>query len=245
MTSPDHCLTGCTTTGAHLGTCEGECRGCVPRPAEYGHLCPWCWQRLNADITDLPELVAHLREVAEPHAQAAPPSDGRSKNDPAERNLLNDAINASDELHAALASWAHLIVEEHPTGLHGPDQRGAWITRDGSIAGIKPDSEATRRLVRWITPHLEWAASQDWAAEMRKELSQLIATTRARWPQADTRTRPIPDTPCPRCQHLALTYTPPSEYRAAFVVSCHNAECAHVYTEDEWDACLSALGRTA
>lgn len=247
MTEPRYCLAGCTTRGEHIPTCDGDCRGCVPRPAEHGHLCPWCWQRLNADITDLPALITHLRELAEPHAQAAPPSDGRGSNDPAEGNILNAAITAADDLHAALSSWAHVIVEEHPAGIHGPDQRGAWLTSTGNVAGLKPGSEATRRLVRWITPHLTWATEQDWAAEMRRELGNLIATTRARWPESDSRSRPIPDTPCSHCQRLTLTYTPPTEYRAAFVVSCTNPDCAHIFTEDQWDAHVATLGgrRTA
>lgn len=230
-----NCLSNCTIRNQHIPTCDGECKGCLPRPAEHGNLCPWCWQRLNADVTDLPGLVKHLREVGEPHAQAAPPSDGRSSNDPAEGSVLNDAVGAADALHATLASWANVIIEEHPTHLNGPDQRGAWVTSTGDVAGLKPGSEATRRLTRWITPHLDWAVHQDWAAEMRKELSSLIATTRARWPEADERTRPVSGAPCPRCQLITLAYTPPTHYGAAFVVSCTNPDCSCTFTEDQWD----------
>lgn len=276
------CIEGCTRHGKHLPDCTGyaadgidPCRGCQPRPAEFGLLCAFGWQRLNADVVDAPGLVRHLRDMAAIEDEATigslppgrptmfeidgkwvpihlghrslahltsqtpglkPPSDTRSHLDPAEGAILSTAVDAADELHATLTSWAMLILEKHPHGsrMTGPDPRGAWLTQYGATAGIR-DPEATARLVRWLLPLLPWCSEQEWAGEMRRELSEMIATTKARWPMDDTRTRPIRDTPCPRCDRIALTYTPPAVYRAPFVVACSNPECGRIFTEDEWE----------
>jgi len=256
------CITGCTTRGRHLTTCEtrdaeaNRCRGCTPRDAEFGQLCAWDWQRLNADVIDAPELVRHLREMAQPTAGAKPPSDGRGHGDPAESSVLSGAVDAADGVHATLAAWAHIILEEHPDrlGMRGPDERGAVITQqtlrrneDGvyvqkaTVWGIR-DAEATARLVKWLLPLLGWCAAQEWAGEMRREIGDVVRTTMARWPIAETRTRPLVDTLCPRCDHGSLVYTPPSAYRAPFVVACINPECGRIFTEDEWTRLVELLG---
>ena len=61
------CASGCSIRGEHLPGCDGtasgwdgeviECRGCLPRPAEFGRLCGWCWGRLQSAVCALPSLV--------------------------------------------------------------------------------------------------------------------------------------------------------------------------------------------
>ena len=262
MTTTKACLSGCTQRGSHLTTCETKgaeidpCTGCLPRAAEFGNLCPFCWQRLASDVVDAPGLVRHLRDMAEPDAGRKPAGDGRSMGDPAWGSILSAAIGAADEIHADLASWALLILEEHPNGarMAGPDEHGVWRSQDcwhvidgesvpkpSTVAGIHHDPEATVRLVKWLLPLLPWCSEQEWAGEMRRELSALIATTKARWPMEDTKTRAILGTPCPRCDHLSLNYTPPCAYKAPFVVACGNPECGRVFSEDEWERLVGLL----
>lgn len=253
------CASGCTIRGRHRTDCQdvcdckgapdnhrpgcdGTCSGCLPRAAEHGQLCAWCFQRLNSDVATAPALVRHLREVAEPHAGTQPLGDGGSARRHSERNLLSGAVDAADEVHAMLASWVHLILDEHPDGdrMTGPDQRGTWHTQYGATAGIRhPD--ATARLVEWLLPWLPWCAEQEWAAEMRREIGDVVRTTLARWPMADDRTRHIPGIACPRCDQVALTYTPPAVERAPFVVACANPECGRVFSEDEWTRLVGLL----
>lgn len=242
-----NCLSGCTVRGQHrpdpAEDHADECRGCLPRPAEEGQLCAWCWQRMSSDVATSPALVRHLREMAEPHAGTRPASDGRGYTDPAEGSILSGAVDTADGVHACLASWAHLILEEHPHGdqMAGPDERGAWLTRYGATAGVR-DPEATARLVRWLLPLLPWCSGQEWAGEMRKEVAETVRTALARWPMEDYRTRAIPATLCPRCDRASLTYTPPSVERAPFVVACTNPECGRVFSEDEWTRLVKLLG---
>lgn len=233
-----YCQAGCTIRGVHTDGCPGDdCKGCAPRTANHGQLCAWCYRRLEDDITTIPDLVRHLRVIGAPHAQTAPPSDGRNYHDPAEGNILPAAWTAADELHAMLASWALLILEEHPNGRHmvGPDEAGAWHTRYGTTVGIA-HIRATTALVRWLIPILEWCAGQSWAAEMRKEVSAAVSTAAARWPTATMTEPDRPVTmPCPRCELMSLRYSPPSVERAPFRVACTNPDCARIWTEDEWE----------
>lgn len=261
MTTIKACLTGCTIRNEHLTTCEtrntktNPCRGCLPRQAEYGNLCPWCWQRLHADTIDAANLVKHLRFIAEPDAAAKPPSDGRSHGDPAEADLIPDAINAADEIHSTLAAYAQLVIEEHPHGhvMRGPDLRGVWITQatihtdeygtyiqKATAAGIR-DTEATTRLVKWLLPLLPWCAEQDWAGVMRSELASTISTTMARWPTAETRLVKVKDVLCPRCDRASLTYMPPAYFRQELVIACVNPECGRVFREDEYARLIGLL----
>jgi len=307
-TAPSPCISGCTVRGDHRTTCETRdakvdpCKGCLPRDAETGLLCAWCFQRLQSDVATAPALIRHLRAMAQADAGADTTSDVHTGGDPAWGSILSAAIDAADEIHAMLASWAHLVLEEHPHGpmMRGPDERGARRTHtvavlDGEIADVYgpylrkstvagldsprtlgtvwverevtapvSDSQgrpivyvqrfaaggpitadpgmATSRLVSWLLPMLLWCAAQDWAGEMRREVSSAVRTTLARWPMDDTATRHIPATACPRCDLVSLTYTPPTWERQPFVVRCTNPECGRVFSEDEWTRLCALLG---
>lgn len=48
MTEPTTCVRGCTMPRQHYSDCADEdCRGCLPRRAEHGHLCQPCHRRLR------------------------------------------------------------------------------------------------------------------------------------------------------------------------------------------------------
>lgn len=260
-TSARPCLRGCTIRRQHQPNPPEDhdpdtCTGCLPRPAEYGNLCAWDWQRLNADVIDTPALVRHLHAEAEPHAGTKPPGDGRTYNDPSEGSVVSPAITAADEIHALLAAYAHLVLEEHPDGhrMAGPDERGVWRSentwhrneygtylRPSTPAGIR-DPEATARLVKWLLPQIPWCSEQPWAGEMRTEIAATVRTTMARWPTADTQQRAVPGVQCTSCARLSLVYTPTTGFRLPFHVACTNPDCGRVYTEDEYDG---AIGRLA
>jgi hypothetical protein len=167
-------------------------------------------------------MVVHLREIARLDRAAAtrPLSEMEHGGDPAEGTVLSAAYIAADELESDLASWAHLVLEQHPARLRGPNAR-PWY---GDIP-------------RWIAPQLAWCSRQEWAPAMRAELGATLATLRARWPTPEDaeRTRTIPGVPCPRCEQVSLEYSPPKWERMPFKVSCQNEDCARVFSEDEWE----------
>lgn len=121
------CIRGCMIARKHVKDCAGdeECGGCVPRLADKGLLCERCFTALRRDVALAPSLVRWLREHVEP---GGPNQDGKTtgtRNPPAP--LSTDAVAAADDLHAQLASWVLLILEEHPDRLHGPDWRGSVV----------------------------------------------------------------------------------------------------------------------
>jgi hypothetical protein len=261
LTTCDGTCTGCKSPGVHLKDhhgkprCKGACPGCLPRQAEFGGLCPWCWQRLHADIIDAAPLVKHLRYLAQPTAGTTPPGDGRTQSDPAHGSILSAAVDAADAVHALLAAYAQIILEEHPHGrvMAGPDERGVVITKStihsdaygtyvqkATVMGIR-DAEATARLVKWLLPFLPWCAEQEWAGVMRTELADIISTTMARWPVAETRMVKVKDTLCPRCDRATLTYMPPQVLRAELVIACSNPDCARIFREDEYARLIGLL----
>lgn len=220
------CGHGCTIRGSHRTDCTGTnpagkpCTGCLPRPAE-GYLCEWCYSVLTGAIEAIPDLVAHLYWIGEPVAQNNPATDTPpSREDPALADALPAPWLAADELESMLTGWAHVITEEHPNQpMRGPN-----------AAPWHGDT------VAWMRPHLPWVRHQYWSVDMRYELPRETATLRARWPTIeDTEGARRVTMPCPRCDQLTLTYTPPRNIGDKFVVSCDNPDCARVFSEDEFE----------
>jgi len=263
-TAPSPCISGCVQRGEHRQTCETRdaktdpCKGCLPRDAETGlRLCQWCWQRLNADVVDTPALVRYLWALG--HSGELSLAELKIHGgDASERGVLHAALDALDGLHACLASWAHLILEEHPDGarMAGPDDRGVqytattkWIDpkafprlEDGSepVVYIRPPEaagihtpEATSRLVKWLLPLLRWCAGREWAAEMRREIASVVRTTAARFPIAE-RTRAIPGVTCPVCERVSLVFDPATPERPSAQVDCTTRGCGVVFTQEEF-----------
>lgn len=217
------CATGCRITGEHRDICPGDCRGCLPRPAEHGTLCAWCYGRLTRDVADVPALISHLAQVSLGALSAsgtAYDAETFGAGDAAERTVLHSATLDADELWSLLTGWAQVVIEEHPNQpMRGP-AASPW---HGDV-------------VAWIAPHLEWVAGQEWAHEMRREMSEAIGRIRHRYPTVDD-VEPVKqlDMPCPRCNLVSLIYTPPRYAGQAFRVECTDPDCARVFSEAEWD----------
>lgn len=62
MSETTTCIRGCTYARRHETDCEDQdvCRGCLPRRAEYGHLCYTCHIRLSESLQNVPGQVALL-----------------------------------------------------------------------------------------------------------------------------------------------------------------------------------------
>lgn len=236
------CQSGCKSRGKHLGDCsDPECWGCVPRQASFGVLCGWCWQKLQGSVVDVPAATAHLVSVAHsPLKSSSRVSSGTGP--PGSVVLWSPALDAADELVAALGSWADLIVAEHPAGLRGPSQIGwRWSTRaarvvDGEVIvrdeqRLGASQSAVDHLVKWMLPHMEWVSEQSWAPEMRLELSSMLATIWARWPREERPRWSV--VPCPSCSG-PLAYDPPSQFGLQGRTYCVSEECGQVWSESEW-----------
>lgn len=214
-TSP--CNSGCTIRAEHLTTCEGDCRGCLPRPSAQGHLCQSCYNRTEHALTELAVRVPWLEQIgrtlaSEPSASASDETQVRG-GDPAEGSVLHAAFLQADAIRSDLNGWVLVVLEDR--GLrNGPG-----------------DAEPAR----WLLPHLPWLAAHEAAAEIVRETTRDLSQAMA-WPTPlDIEPAKHLDVPCPRCDTLALVYTPPRWEGHSFRVECTNPDCARVFSEDEWD----------
>lgn len=237
------CVRGCAVRGVHLPGCDGtglgragevaECLGCLPRPAEVGYLCPWCWGRLQSLVRTLPALIEHLFDMAAPSVRS--PSgrgDGGRGPRPGGHGLYPEALAAADDLHAVLATWCAEVAEECPQA--GPVPRVSRVTRTPLVEVVGPvGRDSTRRLVGWLEPHLEWVASQEWVGDLLEDLGPASARAWARWPVVEPERR-VTTVRCPRCGQRSLVVTPPSVRGAQETVRCSSRSCGLVLAEEDW-----------
>lgn len=231
--------------GVHLGDCDGfvlmdcwsgdcdECSGCLPRSAEVGRLCPWCWGRLQSLVRTLPSLVEHLFDMAEPSVSCplGRGEGGRSLR-PGERGLYPEAMAVVDDLHAMLATWCAEVAEECP-GV-GEVPRVSRVTRTALVDVVGPVGRgSTRSLVEWLEPHLEWVAAQEWVGDLLEDLGPACARAWARWPVVEPERR-VTAVRCPRCGQRSLVVVPPSVAGAQEMVRCTQRACGVVLAEEDW-----------
>ena len=95
------------------------------------------------------------------------------------------------------------------------------------------EPEDTRRLVAWLDPHLEWVASQPWAADMIADLVPATGRALARWPVQEPERRVT--VRCPAWGAGSLVIVPPSVPGADLLVRCTLPACGSVLTEEDWD----------
>lgn len=125
MTEPTSaCIRGCAIYNRHLTDCEGDCRGCLPRRAQHGHLCWPCHRRLELMLTDADTvdrwLGGHLGSSG-----AAPIRDDFER--PGSHDLP-DAIKVQVyDQRQVLRDFYATTVDElcEREALHGPDAHSA------------------------------------------------------------------------------------------------------------------------
>lgn len=178
-----NCLSGCKYRGRHATGChcatdhnvdhQGHCGGCLPRPAEHGRLCPHCWTRIQRDVRVAPEIVRWIREHIEPALGTWQERIGTGEVD-APAPLSVNSVDDADELHATVASWVLLVLDEHPSNL------------TLEIEGVRL-SESTERLI--IQPALKaWCDACGVVQESDSRL--VLAETLSSHGHAETQIRP-------------------------------------------------------
>lgn len=208
------CIRGCTMLREHLTDCEGDCKGCLPRRANYGHLCHTCHRRLELMLTDAPTVVNWLSgNLAaggtisdDPHVTGS-----RELPLPIKAGIFDERQAICD----ALAAWADDVAET--LGVTGP------LAHDA-----KQDS---RFLLTWLTSIERLDPIGDWWEELAEHMSAAHAL--APWRPA---VRRIPRVYCPRCGEANLVI-----YGGDSDVTCQS--CKSMMTENEfwlWEHVLQA-----
>lgn len=239
------------------------CQGCLPRQVSQGQLCERCWTALTRDIALAPSLVRWLREHVEPGSPARDGRVRGSRVPPAPLSVqavaAADDLHAMlsswvllilEEHPGGLRgpSWVgtrstrtgrRLVVADvddlgYQAALGYDKPAWASMCYDPPMpAGLAGRGDPSGQVCRWLLAHAGWAAAQEWAGEMAREVTQTTATLLARWPQ-EARSRPITDLPCPGCDRLSLVYYPVTEAKGSTLIQCEHHACGRRVDEDRW-----------
>lgn len=235
------CVRGCVLRGEHVSDCQGDrmladgrkvqCRGCLPRVAEYGRLCGRCWGRLQSLVRTMPSLAEHLEAMAEPSVSSPMGRMSVGAVSALGSSLYPEALGVLDDLHAMVASWCEQVACER--GLHAPVEASRWTVADagGEREPMGPAYwGATRMLVGWLDPHLAWCAEQVWVDALMEDL--VVATGQAlrRFPMERVERRS--EVPCPQCGCSSLLVSPPAVAGADEIAHCR--VCGLVLSEEQW-----------
>lgn len=212
------CARGCSRAGEHYAACpdygstDGECKGCVPIDAGEGMaVCERCARSIRHALDDAPDLVAHLRSVADPTKATAYDRErsGAGRVDlPAP--VAADIIDASNDVMMTLREWA-LHVQ---FGARSP-----WAAKP-----LEPGIDAAdayddaRACVDVIVSHLDRILSHELEAANLHDALLTRSTDRspAWWSVAEALGRwPLEDRahwsthPCPGCGLKSVRVRPP------------------------------------
>lgn len=191
---------------AHYASCENDaCRGCVPRSARFGMLCPVCWGRLQDALPRLGWLIAHLRSVEKP-AQAL----GERVATSMERSILMpDSWIAADELLTAMGARvipSTASIDDAVQHAHGAVEA---FSRD-LLERVSTVEGATRAVI----------------------LLKRISLALKRWPDSEAELRHIPHVACPTCHRAHLWRRAPKQQGDDIRVECGTPQCD--YSLDWW-----------
>lgn len=221
------CVRGCMARDVHFAACPswtatGTCTGCVPVEAMPGALvCERCYRRIRKHIDEAPDLLAHLRSIADPtKAVAFDRIRVQSSRPDLPAPVAADLIDAADDIMRTLRAWA--AGDEH-----GP---AAWVSK-GLSAGVDAATayDEARACADDILTALDAIAND---AHLVVELSGDFldrSTERepSRWTVADALTRwsleEHPRTakePCPECSERKVRVSPPRRRGQAIRYAC-------------------------
>lgn len=135
-----------------------------PRPARHGLLCIGHYTDLQQCVAEMPSLAGEVEPSLIRGSLGMGPKVGGTREEP--MPFVETVSTALRQTRDTLASWAAMISDTHPDGLHTPR------------FGILPTSVFLHR-------HLEWVSEQDWISDFAKELFERRRQLRS---AIDTRT---------------------------------------------------------
>lgn len=208
------CIRGCVVRDAtmHLAACpdygvdEPTCGGCVPRNARDGALvCDRCYRQMRRALDDAPDLVAHLRSIADPTKAMVYDRVLVSSSRPEmPAPVAADLTDASESIMRTLREWAGALVPGlRMGGMHAGALAGETFQEAHYCAAVildAIDELANDVTVKDLGDALltrhdgepDWWSVADVAARWRLE-------DRERWAQ----------TPCPSCDLKTIRVRPP------------------------------------
>lgn len=198
----------CYRRGLHYAACENpdECRGCVPRSATHGYLCPVCHDKLVDALGRVEALIVHLRSIERP-AQAI----GERVDTSQEKSILvPDSWLAADGLMEALGAPPIPSTASIDDAFElARDAVNAWSDLD-RIVNTKEGAKRSVVLVR------------------------RMQTALRRWPDSEAEWRAVPFIACPSCRALSLWRKAPIHYLDEILIMCNTEGCGYEMDFFKW-----------
>lgn len=200
----------CNRRGQHYADCEGQedgtCRGCVPRSATNGLLCPVCSDKFTDALSRLKWLISHLRSIDNGGQQQERVSTSMEQS-----LIIPDSWLAADGLMEALGSVPFRSTASIDQAIR---QAGAVV------AGWEADLDG-----RLNTEH----GAQQAVVTVKRMQNALH-----KWPDAEAEYRHIPYVVCPTCQEKNLYRRAPLEYLDDIFVQCATDDCGYRHDWFDW-----------
>lgn len=200
----------CFRRGQHFADCEGQedqsCRGCVPRSATDGFLCPACADKFTDARRRLPWLISHLRLMENGGQQQERVATSREQS-----LIIPDSWMAADDLMMSL----------------GASPFKSTASLDEAI------NLAKETVIGWdinIEDRLNTEIGAQQAVITVKRMQQFLH----RWPDAESEYRHIPYVICPACQEKNLYRRAPLEYLDDIYVQCATDDCRYRHDWFDW-----------
>lgn len=209
------CARGCTLRNQHTTDCpDDDCGGCLPRPADHGHLCERCYTTLRDHLAAIPELAAHAaaRTDGRLNTPTAPNTGGTTP------GIAHVSPSPAWDTAEETVQWAHAWAEATADtfGHAGPFR----YLRNGLPAR---DLHTT---VGYLLAQLERVVEDEW---MAVDLSDEARQHRRRLERAagrDELTHRLRER-CPTCDQRSLVREDGSDR-----VECKG--CGRLWTEEEY-----------
>lgn len=220
-TTEKPCARGCIRARQHRSDCDdATCKGCAPRPAEFGKLCYGCHQRLLNMLHNAHGQHMLLRAVVEPSSSQAltaetkvhypqPRVDSSAPlyMQPASRGMSADesepvriaALDTAQQLDDILSSWVELVADL--AALNGPERR---LTAAESAQAEPPSRYEISTATRWLVAQIAHLEACDGIDVLWTELAEVMSQAHALAPWRQQATR-LPAIECPCCHRPALT----------------------------------------
>lgn len=222
---------GCRVLDEHLSTCRGirltggratACTGCLPQPATRGLLCSSCFERYEAAMKSMVDLVTHLRSI-----ERAPVPDGPPvRSAPGSRVILPTSWLEADALWEALRELAFRVDPLDYLGMIRGGTNAYQLGVQASIEEVRDAVELAVDLVR--------------AAErgdlLQREHTARLAVRLYREAQRALRMYPVEEhahavayAKCRTCGNRTLERRPPLTYLEPITVRCIHPACGAVF----------------
>lgn len=242
-TMPD--VRSCTVRGEHVQWCDGyarrwdretgrtvildtECTGCLPRPAEFGHMCYDHIVRLDAALDAAPDLVAFM--LLDGTNGIRDTNGGGGGGYESQWTLTESRVHAS-WIIAAFANTTAVLDGDTEHDLTFLEHRG----------GLTPGAESAD--LRYVVGHVQ--AERDAlitttrGAEAAVRLTDTVHRAYVRFPLEETERR-IAGVRCPKCGQARFIRRPPLMFRDDVEIRCEG--CGHTERQEFLEQYAGIMG---